>query len=147
MTGSAATTLWLVSYLVLWGTVLFLGLLLLGALRALGILKWQLEQLQATTPRRLGRDGLRIGKKAPTFSLPGTNGKEIALADLRDVLCFPDRREGDHHLQRARRQQATSELRPLRRRQERGDKRKRILDRAGRRGVVHNFCFFRKGGR
>jgi methylamine dehydrogenase accessory protein MauD len=82
MTGSAATTLWLVSYLVLWGTVLFLGLLLLGALRALDILKWQLEQLQATTPRRLGRDGLRIGKKAPTFSLPGTNGKEIALADF-----------------------------------------------------------------
>jgi peroxiredoxin len=60
----------LVSSIALWVVVLFLGFLLLGALRALGILKWQLEQLQATTPSRLGREGLRVGKKAPAFTLP-----------------------------------------------------------------------------
>ncbi len=75
------STLLLVSSIALWLVVLFLGFLLLGALRALGILKWQLEQLQATTPSRLGRDGLRLGKKAPGFNLPSADGKEIALAD------------------------------------------------------------------
>jgi methylamine dehydrogenase accessory protein MauD len=77
----ALNSLGLVSYLVLWFIVLFLAFLLLGALRALGLLKWHLEQLQATTPSRLGRDGLRIGKKAPAFRLAGTNGKEVTLAD------------------------------------------------------------------
>jgi len=48
----------------------FLGFLLLGALRALGLLSWRLEQLEATTPKRLGRDGLKLGKKAPDFTLP-----------------------------------------------------------------------------
>ena len=93
---TVSTTLWLLSYLVLWAVVLFLGFLLLGALRALGILKWQLEQLQATTPSRLGRDGLRVGKKAPAFNLPcvtspplppspdrrGGLGGEVSLADF-----------------------------------------------------------------
>jgi methylamine dehydrogenase accessory protein MauD len=77
----ALNSLGIVSYLVLWLIVLFLGFLLLGALRALGLVKWQLEQLQATTPSRLARDGLRIGKKAPAFRLAGTNGKEVTLAD------------------------------------------------------------------
>jgi methylamine dehydrogenase accessory protein MauD len=67
------TTFLLISSIAFWLAVLFLGFLLLGALRALGILKWQLEQLQATTPSRLGRDGLRLGKKAPDFTLPCTN--------------------------------------------------------------------------
>ena len=80
----------LVSSIALWLAVLFLGFLLLGALRALGILRWQLEQLQVTTPSRLGRDGLRLGKKAPAFSLPSADGKEIALADFvgRKVLLM-----------------------------------------------------------
>ena len=43
---------WLVSYVALWLVVLFLGFLLLGALRALGLLRWRLEQLEATTPSR-----------------------------------------------------------------------------------------------
>jgi methylamine dehydrogenase accessory protein MauD len=76
------STFFLISSIALWLVVLFLGFLLLGALRALGILRWQLEQLQATTPSRMGRDGLRVGKKAPAFSLPSTNDKVIALADF-----------------------------------------------------------------
>jgi methylamine dehydrogenase accessory protein MauD len=91
MAGSAPSTLWLVSYVVLWALVLLLGFLLLGTLRALGFLKWQLEQLQATTPSRIGRDGLRVGKKAPQFSLPSALGKEIALDDfagLKVLLVF-----------------------------------------------------------
>jgi hypothetical protein len=45
---------WLVSYIALWSVVLFLGFLLLGALRALGLLRWRLDQLEATTPRWVG---------------------------------------------------------------------------------------------
>ena len=77
---------WLVSIAVLWLTVLFLGFLLLGALRALGLLSWRLEQLEATTPRRLGRDGLKPGRKAPDFTLQSVNGnedgKEVSLHDF-----------------------------------------------------------------
>src|SRR5262249_35719832 len=62
--------------------VLFLGFLLLGTLRSLGLLSWRLEQLEATTPKRLGRDGLKPGKKAPAFTLPSANGKEISLHDF-----------------------------------------------------------------
>jgi methylamine dehydrogenase accessory protein MauD len=68
--------------LALWLVVLVLGFLLLGALRALGLLQWQLEQLQATTPSRVGRNGLPVGKRAPDFTLPGTDGREIALSDF-----------------------------------------------------------------
>ncbi len=73
---------WIISYIALWLFVLLLGFLVLGTLRALGILRWQLEQLQATTPSRLGRDGLRLGKKAPAFRLPSADGKDIALSDF-----------------------------------------------------------------
>jgi methylamine dehydrogenase accessory protein MauD len=72
----------LVSSIVLWVAVLFLGFLLLGTLRAVGLLNWRLEQLQATTPRRLGRDGLKVGKKAPDFTLPSVAGGEISLHDF-----------------------------------------------------------------
>jgi methylamine dehydrogenase accessory protein MauD len=69
----------LISYVALWLVVLPLGFLLLGALRALGMLRWRLEQLEATTPSRLGRSGLRPGKKAPDFTLPGVCGAEVSL--------------------------------------------------------------------
>jgi methylamine dehydrogenase accessory protein MauD len=84
-------TLLLISTVVLWLLVLFLGFLLLGTLRALGLLSWRLEQLEATTPSRLGRDGLKIGKKAPDFSLPSATGSDVALHDFagcRVLLVF-----------------------------------------------------------
>ena len=73
---------WLISDIVLWLVVLALGFLLLGALRALGLLRWRLEQLEATTPSRLGRGGLKPGKKAPDFTLPSVAGGEISLHDF-----------------------------------------------------------------
>ena len=75
-------TVWLVSYLALWALVLFLGFLLLGTLRMIGLLSWRLEQLQAVTPSRLGRDGLKPGKRAPDFTLPAVAGGETSLHDF-----------------------------------------------------------------
>ena len=72
----------LASCALLWLVVLFLGFLLLGTLRALGLLRWRLEQLEATTPSRLGRSGLKPGKKAPDFTLPSVSGGEVALHDF-----------------------------------------------------------------
>jgi methylamine dehydrogenase accessory protein MauD len=74
-------TLLLSSSILLWLAVLFLGFLVLGELRAMELLRWQLEQLQATRPTRKGRGGLKPGKKAPAFTLPSAAGGEVALAD------------------------------------------------------------------
>ena len=72
----------LVSNIILWLASGFLGFLLLGTLRSLGLLSWRLEQLEATTPKRLGRDGLKPGKRAPDFTLPSVAGDEVALHDF-----------------------------------------------------------------
>jgi methylamine dehydrogenase accessory protein MauD len=71
----------LVSSILLWLLVLFLGFVLLGALRTIALLQWELDELRATTPSRLGRMGLRPGKKAPVFTLPSLAGPEVDLAD------------------------------------------------------------------
>src|SRR4051795_9494371 len=73
---------WLVSYVALWLVVLLLGFLLLGALRALGLQGWRLEQLEATAPTRVGRNGLKPGKAAPDFTLPESAGGEVHLRDF-----------------------------------------------------------------
>jgi methylamine dehydrogenase accessory protein MauD len=90
----------LVSYVALWLGVLFLGFLLLGALRALGLLRWRLEQLEATAPSRTGRGGLRPGNKAPDFTLPCVSGGEVSLHDFagrRVFLVFTMRGCGPCH--------------------------------------------------
>ena len=79
---------WLISFIALWLVVLSLGFLLLGALRALGLLRWRLEQLEATTPSRIGRGGLKPGKTAPDFTLPGAAGGEVSLHDFAGRRVF-----------------------------------------------------------
>ena len=84
------TTFLLICVTALWVTVRFLGFLLLGAVRALGLLSWRLQELGATMPKRLGRDGLKPGRKAPDFTLPSVEGKEISLHEFggRKLLVF-----------------------------------------------------------
>ncbi len=66
--------------LVLLGTLLLLlGFLLLGALRTLSLLTWRLDQLEATTPGRLNRDGLPRGTRAPEFTLPDLEGHPLTF--------------------------------------------------------------------
>ena len=64
-----------------------------GALRALGLLTWRIEQIEVTSPRRIGRDGLRLGRTAPDFTLRGIGLKEVSLHDLRGknvvILFYP----------------------------------------------------------
>jgi methylamine dehydrogenase accessory protein MauD len=82
------TTIGLASQILLWAALLFLGFLLLGTLRALGLLKWRLEQLEVTMPSRLGRSGLKVGKKAPDFTLRSVGGTEVSLHDFAGLKVF-----------------------------------------------------------
>ena len=82
------TPWWLASYVALWLVVLSLGFLLLGALRALALLRWRLEQLEAITPTRVGRGGLKPGKKAPDFTLPSVARDEVSLHDFAGRKVF-----------------------------------------------------------
>lgn len=75
-------TLLLVSIITLWLIVLILGFFLLGALRALGLLGWRLDQLETITPSRINRGGLNVGKQAPDFTLPSVANGERALHDF-----------------------------------------------------------------
>lgn len=81
----------LVSNLVLWVATAVLGFVLWGALRTLALLRWRVEQLEATTPSRLGRSGLRPGTRAPGFTLPTISGGEVSLhhyANRKVLLVF-----------------------------------------------------------
>jgi methylamine dehydrogenase accessory protein MauD len=73
----------LISSVLLWVTVLALGFLLLGTLRSMGLLEWRLDQIEATRPARLGREGLKIGAKAASFTLPdAAAGTSVSLDDF-----------------------------------------------------------------
>jgi methylamine dehydrogenase accessory protein MauD len=74
-----------------WLAMLALGFLLLGALRSLELLRWRLDQLEATMPSKVNRSGLRPGARAPDFSLPDTAGDLVSLRDFagrRVLLVF-----------------------------------------------------------
>jgi len=73
-------TILLISSVVVWLVVLLMAFLLLGTLRSQALLRWRLEQLEATTPKH--REGLKRGKKAPDFTLPSAAGPEVALHDF-----------------------------------------------------------------
>jgi methylamine dehydrogenase accessory protein MauD len=82
---------WSVPLVALWVIVLLMAFLLLGGLRSLALLRWRLDQFEATNPRRIGRDGLKPGTRAPDFRLPGVSGMEVALSDFagrRLLLAF-----------------------------------------------------------
>jgi methylamine dehydrogenase accessory protein MauD len=67
------------SHIALWLVVLALAFVLLGTLRCHGLLDWRLTQLEATTPSRIGRSGLKPGAKAPDFTLPNVTRGEVSL--------------------------------------------------------------------
>jgi methylamine dehydrogenase accessory protein MauD len=69
----------LIAILALWAVVLFLGFLLLGTLRGVALLRWQVAQLEATMPSRVGRSGLRPGMRAPGFTLSSISSGEVGL--------------------------------------------------------------------
>jgi peroxiredoxin len=68
----------LVANIVVLVAVIGLAFLVLGALRALGVLTWRLDQMEAMRPSRIGREGLKVGRKAPDFTLPVVNSSPHA---------------------------------------------------------------------
>lgn len=75
-------TVLIVSNVALWAVTLGMGFLLLGTLRSLGKLNWQLEEIEATRPVRKGREGLPPGTSAPDIRLPDQTGRDRSLADF-----------------------------------------------------------------
>jgi methylamine dehydrogenase accessory protein MauD len=78
----------LVSAVLCWLAVLFLGFLLLGLMRSIEMLRWEIQELRAITPSRLGRGGLKPGKKAPDFTLPSVVGPEVSLSTYAGKKVF-----------------------------------------------------------
>src|SRR5262245_38542147 len=73
------TTTILIVNIVLSALVLGLAFLVLGALRALGLVNWRLDQMEMTRPSRIGREGLKPGTKAPDFTLPSVANGDVSL--------------------------------------------------------------------
>ena len=72
---------WLASYVVLWGVVLFQGLVIFVLMRQLGI-------IYLGTAQGVGRDGIAPGQRAPDFALPDLAGSVRTLADYRGRLLL-----------------------------------------------------------
>jgi methylamine dehydrogenase accessory protein MauD len=72
----------IVSAALCWAAILFLGFLILGVMRSVELLRWEMQEWRAITPTRLGRSGLKPGKKAPDFTLPSVVGPEVSLSTL-----------------------------------------------------------------
>jgi hypothetical protein len=70
---------WLASHIALWQIILVPSFLLLGALRALALLSRRLDQLEATAPSRVGRNGREPDQAAPDFRLQGTGADECSF--------------------------------------------------------------------
>jgi len=64
---------WLVSYVVLWGLVLFQGAVIFVLLRQLGL-------MYMGTAQGVSRDGLAAGERAPEFTLADPAGRPVSLA-------------------------------------------------------------------
>jgi peroxiredoxin len=82
------STSWFLAHLLLGGVALGLVFLLIGALRALRVWGWRLEQMEIALSRRLG---LPPGAKAPAFALLSVQGARVALkgfAGRRVLLLF-----------------------------------------------------------
>lgn len=77
-----------ISYSVLWVALAFLGVLMLGTLRHIALLNWRMEQLQATTPSRTNRNGLRPGSYAPRFDLPDASGNIVSFPNHPSKICL-----------------------------------------------------------
>src|SRR5262245_56319979 len=71
---------WITSHVALWMVAIATVFLLVGVLRAMALVQWRLEQLEAITPGRLNRSGVAVGRRAPDFALQSTTGQEITLA-------------------------------------------------------------------
>jgi peroxiredoxin len=87
------STSWLIVHLVLWAGMAGLAFVLVGALRALKVWAWRLEQMEVALSGRLG---LAPGRKAVPFSLPSVAGGKVALKDFagRRVLLVFTQRDG-----------------------------------------------------
>lgn len=94
------TDLWLVSYLVLWGVVVILGLFVVGILRQIGTLQLQLgprpQEPDEDIP--IEEDGPLIGSPIPQLAAEACNGfGSVALAPVSQrameasfsCLCLP----------------------------------------------------------
>lgn len=66
---------WLISYVVLWGIVLFQGVVIFVLLRQLGL-------MYLGTAQGVARDGLAIGEHAPEFTVSGLDGVHVSLEGL-----------------------------------------------------------------
>src|ERR1700675_3298046 len=72
----------LASHLSLWALLVLTWFILLGVFQKMSLLAWRLDQLDAVTPRRVGRDGVAIGAAAPDFELKDQFGRTIGLSGL-----------------------------------------------------------------